>query len=100
VFVDQFTSSAGADAYAQDLASNDAGHYQAMLRENPPTLPAGCRTLTVHAPAAGLRRPAAFVWCRHGVFSVAVIAMATTAEAAESEVRSVLGAQLRRLPPR
>lgn len=102
VFVDQFQTSAGADAYAQDLARNDAGHYRAMLRENPPTLPEGCRTLTVHAPdpEAGLRRPAAFVWCTHGVFSVAVTAMARTAEAAESEVRSVLGAQLRRLPPR
>lgn len=102
VFVDQFQTSAGADAYAQDLARNDADHYEGMLRENPPTLPGGCRSLTVRSPepAAGLRRPASFVWCTHGVFSVSVTAMATTADAAEREVRSVLGAQLRRLPPR
>jgi hypothetical protein len=102
VFVDQFRTPDGAAAYAQDLAHNDAGHYHAMLRENAPTLPSGCRTLTVDPPepAAGLRLPASFVWCTHGVFSVSVTAMAQRAAAAEAEVRSVLAAQLDRLPPR
>jgi hypothetical protein len=40
-----------------------------------------------------------FAWCAHGVFSVAVTAMARTVAAAEAEVRSVLSSQLDRLPP-
>jgi hypothetical protein len=102
VFVDQFETADGAGAYAADLARNDAGHYHAMLRENPPTLPGGCRTLTVPSPDrdAGLREPASFVWCTHGVFSVSVTAMSRTSDGAETEVRAVLAAQLDRLPPR
>jgi hypothetical protein len=102
VFVDQFLVPAGAEAYADDLARNDSQHYHGMLRENPPMLPAGCRMLTVPTPEpdAGLREPASFVWCAHGVFSVSVTSVATTVPAAETEVRAVLRAQLDRLPPR
>jgi hypothetical protein len=102
VFVDQFEGRAGAAAYAEDLARNDARHYRGMLRENPPQLPGGCRMLTVDRADsdAGLRGPASFAWCEHGVFSVSVTAVARTVAAAEAEVRAVLGSQLRRLPPR
>jgi len=108
VFVDQFRGSVGAAAYSEDLARNDARHYDGMLRVNPPQLPGGCRMLTVDgarptaptaAAAAGLRGPVSFAWCAHGVFSVAVTAMAPTVAAAEAEVRSVLRSQLDRLPP-
>jgi hypothetical protein len=102
VFVDQFQGRAGAAAYAEDLARNDARHYRGMLRENPPQLPGGCRMLTVDRaePDAGLRGPASFAWCAHGVFSVSVTAVARTVAAADAEVRAVLASQLRRLPPR
>jgi hypothetical protein len=88
VFVDQFDSRAGAGAYAEDLARNDAEHYRGMLRENPPDLPSGCRLLTVEdaEPQAGLSGPAAFARCGHGVFSVSVTAVADSREAAEDEV--------------
>jgi hypothetical protein len=100
VFVDQFAGRDGAAAYAGDLARNDARRYRGMLRENPPHLPGGCRMLTVAATDAGLKGPASFVWCEHGVFSVSVTALARTAEAADAEVRAVLRQQLDRLPPR
>ena len=102
VFVDQFEHRAGAGAYAEDLARNDAGAYRGMLRENPPQLPAGCRLLTVDEaqPEAGLSGPAAFVWCTHGLFSVSVTAVGDSVDAAEEEVRAVLALQLDRLPPR
>ena len=92
VFVDQFESRAGAGAYAEDLARNDAEHYRGMLREDPPDLPGGCRLLTVDdaEPDVGLSGPAAFVWCGHGAFSVAVTAVADSVDAAEEEVRAVL----------
>jgi hypothetical protein len=101
VFVDQFRSRAGAGAYADDLARNDAEHYHGMLRDDPPELPGGCRLLTVDDPEAdlGLDGPAAFAWCRHGVFSVSVSAVSDSVDAAEEEVRSVLQEQLDRLPP-
>ena len=69
VFVDQFESRAGAGAYAEDLARNDAEHYGGVLHENPPDLPGGCRLLTVDdaEPDAGLSGPAALAWCGHGV---------------------------------
>ena len=108
VFVDQFATRAGAGAYAEDLARNEAGHYRGMLRENPPGLPGGCRMLTLSHPgtaaadpeAAALKGPAAFAWCEHGVFSVSVTAVARTPDAADKEVRAVLAQQLDRLPPR
>ncbi|MGZ4550567.1 MAG: hypothetical protein ACXVF0_13700 [Blastococcus sp.] len=107
VFVDQFATRAGAGAYAEDLARNEAEHYRGMLRENPPHLPGGCRMLTLARAASGaadpatrLKGPAAFAWCEHGVFSVSVTAVARSAYAADSEVRSVLAQQLDRLPPR
>jgi hypothetical protein len=101
VFVDQFQARAGAGAYADDLARNDAEYYDGMLRENPPGLPGGCRMLTVDAadPEVGLDGPAAFAWCRHGAFSVSVSAVADSVDVVEEEVRSVLQDQLDRLPP-
>lgn len=100
VFVDQFDSRAGAGAYAEDLARNDAEHYRGMLRENPAGLPGGCRLLTVGDPDPGqLHGPAAFAWCVHGGFSVSATAVSDSVDAAEAEVRAVLEAQLERLPP-
>jgi hypothetical protein len=101
VFVDQFQARAGAGAYADDLARNDAEYYDGMLRENPSGLPGGCRMLTVDAadPEVGLDGPAAFAWCRHGAFSVSVSAVADSVDVVEEEVRSVLQDQLDRLPP-
>ena len=47
-------------------------------------------------------RPAAFAWCGHGVFSVAVSAVTgspeATVTAATDEVAAVVAAQLDRLP--
>ncbi|MFD2091346.1 hypothetical protein [Blastococcus deserti] len=102
VFVDQFDARAGAGAYAEDLARNDAEHYDGELDEHPPDLPGGCRLLTVEEPrpAAALMGPAALAWCGHGVFSVGVTAVGPTVDAAEAEVRAVLAEQLDRLPPR
>jgi hypothetical protein len=101
VFIDQFRNRAGAGAYAEDLAGNDAEHYAGVLREDPPHLPGGCRLMTVDEPApdSGLAGPAAFAWCGHGVFSVAVTAVAGTLTAASEEVHAVLLAQVDRLPP-
>jgi hypothetical protein len=99
VFVDQFRSRAGAGAYAEDLARNDAEHYRGELEESPSNLPGGCRMLIVDdAAKAGLDGPAAFAWCGHGPFSVAVTAVAGDVDAAEQEVRAVLAEQLDRLP--
>lgn len=100
VFVDQFEHRAGAGAYAEDLARNDAEHYRGLLREDPPDLPGGCRLLTVDEPEPGvaLTGPAAFAWCPHGVFSVAVTAVSGTVDDAEAEVRAVMVAQLGLLP--
>ena len=107
VFVDQFATRAGAGAYAEDLARNEAGHYRGMLHANPPGLPGGCRMLMLSGtgaaavePGAALKGPAAFAWCEHGVFSVSVTAVARTVDAADKEVRAVLAQQLDRLPPR
>ncbi len=55
VFVDQFEHRAGAGAYAEDLARNDAEHYRGMLREHPAGLPGGCWLLTVDEPESGAR---------------------------------------------
>jgi hypothetical protein len=102
VFVDQFDTRAGAGAYAEDLARNDAEHYDGVLDEDPPDLPGSCRLLTVEDPRphTGLTGPAALVWCSQGVFSVGVTAVGSSVEAAEEEVRTVLADQLDRLPPR
>jgi hypothetical protein len=101
VLVDQFETRAGAGAYAEDLARNDAELYRGMLRDEPAGLPGGCRLLTVEEPdPEQLHGPAAFAWCVHGVFSVSATAIAETVDAAEEEVRAVLAAQLDRLPPR
>jgi hypothetical protein len=102
VFVDQFESRAGAGAYAEDLARNDAERYRGVLGENSPDLPGGCRMLTVAdtEPDVGLSGPAAFVWCGHGVFSVSVTSVSESVDAAEEEVRAVLADQLAQLPPR
>ena len=101
VFVDQFAVRAGAGAYVEDLARNDAEHYGGMLRENPAGLPGGCWLLTVEdADPEELHGPAALAWCVHGVFSVSATSVADSADAAVEEVRAVLSAQLDRLPPR
>jgi hypothetical protein len=101
VFVDQFSSRAGAVAYAEDLARNDAEHYDGVLHENPPDLPGGCRMLTVDdaEAQAALGGPAALAWCGHGPFSVAVTAVAASMDAAREEVLAVVDEQLDRLPP-
>ena len=101
VFVDRFDSRAGAGAYAEDLARNDAEHYRGMLSENPAGLPGGCWLLTVADPDPGqLHGPAAFAWCVHGAFSVSATAVSGSVDAAEREVLAVLTAQLAELPLR
>ena len=76
VFVDRFDTRAGAGAYAEDLARNDAEHYGGMLSETPAGLPGGCWLLTVADPdPEQLHGPAAFAWCVHGVFSVSATAV-------------------------
>ncbi|TFV45461.1 hypothetical protein [Blastococcus sp. TF02A-35] len=101
VFVDQFEQRAGARAYADDLARNDAELYRGVLGEDPPELPANCRELLVADPVpdAGLVDPAAFAWCWHGVFSVSVSAVGPTLDEALVEVRAVMERQLALLPP-
>jgi len=101
VFVDQFATRAGAGAYAEDLARNDAEHYDGVLHDNPPELPGGCRMLTVDDPEAqaALGGPAALAWCGHGPFSVSVTAVAESMDAAQEEVAAVVDEQLDRLPP-
>jgi hypothetical protein len=100
VFVDQFDARAGAGAYARDLARNDAEHYGAVVHENPPELPGGCRMLTVDDSdaQATLGGPAAMAWCEQGPFSVSVTAVADSLRSAEQEVHAVVEAQLDRLP--
>jgi hypothetical protein len=100
VFIDQFTVPGGASAYAEDLAANDAALYGGVLREDPPHLPVGCRLLSLEdgAPESGLTWPAAFAWCAHGVFSVAVTVFAGTAEEASEQLHAVMADQLDRLP--
>jgi len=99
VFVDEFTGADGAAGYSADLAANQQRRYGGTLRVDPPGLDAGCRMLTVPAgSAAKMHAPASFVWCPHGVFSVSVVGVAGTAEAADREMRAVLASQLARLP--
>lgn len=104
VFVDQFGDASGAAAYAEDLAGDGAEFYAGALQQDPAGLPGGCRLLTVRHPDPETRvpGPAAFAWCAHGVFSVAVSAVTdaaggTVGEATE-EVTAVVLAQLDRLP--
>ncbi|SEO90026.1 hypothetical protein [Trujillonella endophytica] len=100
VFVDQFDAVEGAAAYAEDLAGDGADHYAGMLVHDPVALPDGCRLLTVSHPDPESRvtGPAAFAWCAHGVFSVAVSAVSATVGAATDEVVAVVATQLDRLP--
>ena len=101
VFLFQMRTRGGADAYARDLAANDADHYRATLSENPPGLPGGCRLVTVEdaRPEVDLPGPAAISWCGRGVFSVSVTAVAPSVDEAQAEVRALLPQQLDRLPP-
>jgi hypothetical protein len=100
VFVDQFSRTTGARAFAADVVRNDAAHYGATPHTGSGDLPAGCRLLTVATaqPSVGLGGPAAFAWCTHGVFTVAVTAVGESSQAALREVSAVVRAQLRRLP--
>jgi hypothetical protein len=104
VFVDQFDDAPGAAAYAEDLAADGADYYAGLLQHDPPSLPEGCRLLTVGHPDPETRvtGPAAFAWCGHGVFSVAVSAVTGAPDgsvgAATDEVAAVVTAQLDRLP--
>jgi hypothetical protein len=99
VFVDEFTGSDGAARYSADLAANEQRRFGGTVRPDPPRLPTGCRVLTVAAgSAAKLHGPASFVWCPHGVFSVSVIAVASSAPGADREMRAVLRRQLALLP--
>jgi hypothetical protein len=97
VFLDQFREAAGARRYADDLARNDAARYDASRRAGSGGLPAGCRLLTVDTSTA-LPGPAAFAWCAHGVFAVAVTAVSGSVDGAVREVSGVVRAQLGRLP--
>ncbi len=100
VFLDQFDDPGGAATYARDLAGNDAEVYDGVLQHDPAALPDGCSQLTVAEadPSTGLSGPAAFAWCGHGVFSVAVTAVAGTGQAATDEAHAAVLAQLERLP--
>jgi hypothetical protein len=103
VFVDQFTGSDGAARYSADLAANEQRRFGGALHLAPPRLPTGCRVLIVAAgsmagSAARLHGPASFVWCAHGVFSVSVVAVASSARGADREMRTVLQRQLALLP--
>jgi hypothetical protein len=104
VFVDQFDAAPGAAAYAEDLADDGAEYYAGMLLRDPAILPEGCRLLTLEHPDPGSRvtGPAAFAWCAHGVFSVAVSAVTGSAggtvDAATEEVSALVAEQLDRLP--
>jgi hypothetical protein len=100
VFLDQFDDPAGAATYARDLARNDAEVYDGVLRHDPQGLPEGCSLLTVPGTGAetGLAGPAAFAWCGHGSFSVAVTVVADREETATEELRAVVLAQLEELP--
>jgi hypothetical protein len=99
VFVDQFEAAGGADAYAEDLARNDAEQYGGLLSEGSPDLPDDCRRLLVKEPDPedGLWGPAAFAWCTRGSFSVAVSAVAGTLDDATEELGAVARDQLDRL---
>jgi hypothetical protein len=102
VFVDQFDDATGAAAYARDLAGDGAEYYAGLLQREPAELPDGCRLLTLQHPETGVAGPAAFAWCAHGAFSVAVSAVTDpaggTVGAATAEVIAVVGEQLDRLP--
>jgi hypothetical protein len=100
VFVDQFSGSGGARAYADDLVRNDAEYYGGVPDNDPAGLPEGCSTMALDEPDRhlGLSGPAAFAWCGHGVFTVSVAASAETPEAARAEVEAVTLEQLLRLP--
>ena len=97
----QFETTDGAAAFTADLAAHEAEVYGGLLREDPPDLPAGCRLLQLDegAPAAGVAAPAALAWCARGVFSLTVTAVSGSVESATAEVRAVVAAQLKRLPP-
>ncbi len=104
VFVDQFDDAPGAAAYAEDLAGDGAEYYAGLLEQDPAALPEGCRLLTVETPdpASRVTGSAAFAWCAHGVFTVAVSAVTgpeeSTVAAATDEVTAVVTEQLDRLP--
>jgi hypothetical protein len=99
VFVDQFDGPEGAEAYAEDLARNDAEYYGGSLDHSPADLPAGCVLMVrdFPAPEQGMAGPAAFAWCAAGVFTVAVAAVAAGPAEARAELTAVTRAQLDRI---
>jgi hypothetical protein len=104
VYVHQFAGRSGATAFTEDLARNEGGVYPGQLIRDAPSLPGGCWLLEADRPAATgaaaqSAGPTALAWCSHGPFTVAVAAVARTAQAASDEVHAVVTAQLDRLPP-
>jgi hypothetical protein len=99
VFVDQFAGPGGAEAYAEDLARNDAQYYGGSLDHSPADLPAGCVLMVrdFPAPERNVAGPAAFAWCAAGVFTVAVASVAVGAAEARAEMAAVTRAQLDRI---
>ena len=104
VFVDQFERRAGAGAYAEDLARNDAEYYDGVLHEDPPglpgRLPAAHRATTPARGQGSAARPR-FAWCGHGRLQRLGDRRRRLRADAADEVRSApsLDAQLDRLPP-
>ena len=100
VFLDQFDAPDGAASYAADLARNDTDYYGGNPDRDPDELPAGCATLSVEDPHedTGLQGPAAFAWCAHGPFTVAVAVVADSTDTARAQVEQLVDEQLDRLP--
>ena len=100
VFLDQFGDADGAASYAADLARNDTEYYGGNPDRTPDDLPEGCTSLAVDDPAqeTGLTGPAAFAWCAHGPFTVAVAVVGDTSDEALAQVEQLVDDQLDRLP--
>lgn len=100
VFVDQFDGVEGAASYAADLARNDSDYYGGSPDRTPDDLPDGCVSLRVEDPVeeSGLTGPAAFAWCAHGPFTVAVAVVADSTDVAADEIEDLVHEQLDLLP--
>lgn len=100
VFLDQFSDTGGAAAYAEDLARNDAEYYGGELDSAPAELPDGCVTMARDEPAPehGFAGPAAFAWCADGDLTVSVAVVTGGSDDALAELTEVTTEQLARLP--